>query len=79
MEDAEMVAAECYFRCIQWTGVHTVIIPGTPKPDGEVERQVGRMKADVMRKIGAEILFDDNPHIVRAVRAEGLRAFQVAN
>jgi hypothetical protein len=37
------------------------------------------MKADVMRKIGAEILFDDNPHIVRAVRAEGLRAFQVAN
>ena len=61
---------------IPFTVVHFVEFDGTPTPD--VAYRVGMQKVDVMRDIGASVLFDDNPHICRAVRDVGLLACQVA-
>lgn len=44
---------------------------------GSTEQETGENKARVMHKITACILFDDNPHVVRMVRAAGFQAFQV--
>lgn len=45
--------------------------------DGGAEFQIGQAKARCMNEIGATAIFDDNPHICRAVTAAGLQAFQV--
>ena len=62
---------------IPWSGVHFVIFPRPLTVGGAVEWELGNMKADIMAKIGATILFDDNPYICKAVRARGYSCFFV--
>lgn len=57
---------------IAFAGIHFVRFSGTPTPD--VAYKVGLLKVDVMKRIDATILFDDNPHICRAVKDSGLLA-----
>lgn len=62
---------------IAFAGVHFVEFAGAPVP--AVAYRVGEMKAAVMRQVGATLLFDDNPHICRAVRHAGLTACYVGD
>ena len=55
---------------IPWHGVHFIHFEGAPTP--QVSYRVGKMKAEKMKEISADVLFDDNEHICKAVRDEGL-------
>ena len=57
--------------------IHIVTFPATPQPDGKVEVEIGKLKAEVMAKAGAKILIDDNPHICEGVRQSGFLALRV--
>ena len=62
---------------IAWTGIHFVLFPRPLEVGGVVEYEIGQLKANVMRAVGAAALYDDNPYICRAVRDAGFLAFQV--
>lgn len=56
-------------RGIPLHGIYPAFIP-----PGATLQQVGAAKAEVMKAIGAAVLFDDIPEVCEAVRAAGLLA-----
>ena len=55
---------------IPFTGIHFVYQDGQPS----TAEHIGGAKAAVMRSIGAQVLFDDNPKVVDEIRSLGLHA-----
>lgn len=67
----------CESSGIPWFAIRCFIFPGIIQPDGVLEYAIGKAKVEIMRELECQMLFDDNPHICRAVRDAGLQAFQV--
>jgi hypothetical protein len=75
-KDEARIRADIESWGIEWSGVHFVHF--TKKPVPQVAYEVGKKKARVMEQIGASMLFDDNPHICRALKDEGLISLLVS-
>jgi hypothetical protein len=73
----EKYRAEIESWGVPFASVDFVRFKGPARPDGAVEYAIGGQKVEVMRRVGATILFDDNPWICKAVRDAGFLACQL--